>query len=388
MAPDLLHAESASPLTITCAPDLTEPEKSTWILGQDQLLCRSTTDLLVTGDKIKVATVQVATWTVVDNGDLRITTSAGAAQGGEALLRKLLNSIAYTNPAGQFAVSPGLTRKVKTTIVACSARGTVGATNMTSTCTRTISFTGQPPTFATVSVEPGGKQELRLATSATTSNLTCSIVAPGPTAGRLVNGAGTTISSFGISEVKLATDTGAASTVFYLNTDVNAAADPITLEVTDNSAGIVLGRVVVPVVMSLGKSLSIIGNPLLSITPSDKATTTYTAVITGPDNISAIATILPWSGNPTDPSRVPPGISVVTGKLINGLTDIPISFDWNALGTSTTVDGVTTTTYPSYLRFRLSITTDNSNNTVQQPFCIRVMSAGTPAFVAPPSARN
>jgi hypothetical protein len=374
-APDLLASANETPLTITCTRVL--GASSAWEVGQDQMLCRSTQTIFVSGDQIRLGpTNQVATWQYDStNGVLRITAMPLAAGGGLDLLNQITACIAYTNPAGSFTTDVEKVRQVAVAITTCSARGVnLGSDALI----RTIQFTSQPPAFDQVVVEPGGRARLTMSFTPA-ADMTCSVNQPKPGHGKVVNVNNVEVGTFTLSEV-----TEATGGIYYLNTDSTTTSDPISLTVSD-ALGTILGdNIIVPVRITDGDGLTVIGDPLPFLIPNDdpllpvgERISQWSTVVTGPSGIFANASIVPWFGV-SDIAVA--GVTTSAAPIaLGGKVSVAVTFDWTVLGTTVT-DGTTTTiTYPAFLRFRLRVQTGDA--TVEQPCLVRILAPTVPRSV-------
>jgi hypothetical protein len=374
-APDLLASVNETPLTITCTRVL--GANSAWEVGQDQLLCRSTQTIFVSGDQVRLgATNQVARWQYdTNNGVLTITAMPLAAGGGLALLNQLTACIAYTNPAGSFTTDVDKVRQVAVSITACTARGVnLGSDALI----RTIQFTSQPPAFDQVVVEPGGRARLTMSFTPA-ADMTCSVNLPKPAHGKVVNVNNVEVGTFTLNEVK-----EILGGIYYLNTDSTTTSDPISLTVSDTLGTILGDNIIVPVRITDGDGLTVIGDPLPFLIPNDdpllpvgERISQWSTVVTGPSGIFANATIVPWFGVS---GTAVAGVTTSAAPIaLGGKVSVAVTFDWTVLGTTVT-DGTTTTiTYPAFLRFRLRVQT--SDATVEQPCLVRILAPTVPRSV-------
>lgn len=367
-APNLLAASGFSTLSITCTRVVSAGlSVSSWQSGQDQLLCRSTADIFVDSDDLKLdGTTVVATWEFNSGtGQLSITanSSAAAQSGGVALLNKLLATIAYTNPAGNFASERTERRRLSLVVKASDARGT----NLSSTAwVRDIAFTSQPPVFEQITVEPGERKALQLSFTPSRTDSICTVNSPGPSAGKVVNAADGVITQFTLDEV-------IQGSIFYKSIDGSLSTDSFTLAVVDGDGVLLSDRVNVPVTISLGSGLTMIGEPIRFMTPVEGATTTWNAVARGPSGTTATVSVEPWFGESGPVIGVAPEF---TSRALVGLTNIPIIVTWSQLATVVNDDPTTTIRYPSFLRFRVHLKIGDL--TVEQPLVIRVLGAKVP----------
>ncbi len=366
-APNLLAASGFSSLFITCTRVNAVAPITSWQVGQDQLLCRSSADIFVDRNELKLGgTTVVATWDFDSGtGRLSITANANAATtpSGVDLLNQLLATIAYTNPAGNFATEPTVRRRVSLVVRASDVRGT----NLSSTAwVRDIAFTSQPPVFDQIAVEPGERKALQLSFTPSRTDLLCTVNPPGPSAGAVVNAADSVITQFTLAEV-------IQGSIFYKSVDGSLSADSFTLTVVDGDGVLLSDRVNVPVTISLGSGLTMIGEPIRFVTPVAGTTTTWNAVARGPGGTTATVSVVPWFGESGTVTGVAPQ---TTSQPLVGLTNIPIVITWSQLATVVTDGTTTTTTYPSFLRFRVRLTTTDA--TVEQPLVVRVLGPTVP----------
>jgi len=364
-APNLIAALGFSSLSITCTRVVSAGVPiSTWQTGQDQLLCRSSADIFVDGNELKLGlTTVVATWGFDrGTGQLTISTNGDAAAGGIDLLNKLLATMAYTNPAGNFSTEPTVRRRVSLVVRASDVRGT----DLSSTAwVRNIAFTSQPPVFRQIEVEPGERVPLSLSFSPAQGGLVCFVNAPGPLVGQIVNAADVEISQFALADV-------IAGSIVYRNANGSRLSDSFTLRVED-ADGVVLGeRVSVPVEITLGSGLAMIGEPLRFLTPVGGGTTPWNAVARGPGGAPATVRILPWFGSIGSVQGVTTMWDLSRDEL-GDLTNIPIVFTWSAIDTDLDPGVVS---YPAFLRFRIQVET--SDAVVEQPMVIRVLGPNVP----------